>query len=753
MHMPVFRRILHNNRTLISFLVPYLLILFIPVLFCAVIYFKSMAIIESEIARSDDSILKQVQQSMDGRLRDIERLAFTIELDSRIRGLLYVTDDEDPIHSYNKYWLSNEFRTYMLANKFISRFYIYLYQSNSILSSNGVYDPEFYYSQYYQLSHISPEEWKTNVLRPAVKGYLPIDDSIVFVKPLVPYASIHPEDAMGTIVFQLDTSEWRHEQTILIIDDQNRLMYTSDPARFGETIDYGHLRNQEAVKLDYAGQDMVAYAVHSQIANWKYVSLVPRELFMHKASAIKRLTVVVFAITLAISGCLVYFFTRRNYRPIHRLLRVITNKSGIARDARASEYKFIEETVTHIVAENKQMEQTVDRQNHSLRDYYLIRLIKGKLNDHLSASDMHDYYRQHFVSDQFAILLFYMENVSLGRGEDLIFFMTKTTVEELVRQSHTGYVVEVDQFIVCLVNFHPAASGNNKKELLLIAEQAKRTISSKFGIVFTVSVSGTHRSLDGVKAAYGEAMDAIEYKLIFGSESVIHYDDIQHRKQEHITGNERFRIKERQFANFVRTGDFQGAKQIIHELTGDTTFYAQVPVDIVKCNMFGLINTVIATIGESSVILDKTFLTELSPIDRLVNCRTLPQLDKEINAILDEIEAYAMRKEQIHANYLKENTITFIEQNYRNPDLSVSMIADRMQVSLPYLSKFFKQQTGEGLLEYIQKVRIQKAQEHMAKQDLNVKEAAALVGYENTITFTRLFKKYAGVTPGKFKGD
>ncbi|WP_135556134.1 helix-turn-helix domain-containing protein [Paenibacillus cymbidii] len=751
--MPEFKRFLHNNRTLFSFVVPYLLILFIPVLFCAVIYFKSMAIIESEIARSDDSILRQVEQSMDSRLRDIERLAITIELDSRIRGLLYVTDDEDPIHSYNKYWLSNEFRTYMLANKFISRFYIYLYQSNSILASNGVHDPEFYYSQNYQFSHISPEEWKTNVLRPAVKGYLPIDDSIVFVKPLVPYASIHPEDAMGTIVFQLDVSEWRHEQTILIVDDQNRLMYTSEPTRFSETIDYGLLRNQEAVKLDYAGREMVAYTVPSQVANWKYVSLVPRELFMQKASAIKRLTVVAFAITLAISGCLVYIFSRHNYRPIHRLLRVITHKSGIARDARASEYKFIEETVTHIVAENKQMEQKVDRQNSSLRDYYLIRLMKGKPDDHLTAADMHDYYRPYFVSDRFAVLLFYMEDIAYERGEDLIFFMTKNTVEDLVRQSHAGYVVEVDQFIVCLVNFDPADSGDAKKELLHIAEQAKRIISSKFGIVFTVSVSSTHRSLEGIKSAYNEAMDAIEYRLIFGSESVIHYDDIQHRKQEHITGNERFRVKERQFANYVRAGDFQGAKQIIHELIGDTAFYAQVPVDIVKCNMFGLINTVITTIGEFNVVLDKSFLTALSPIDRLVNCRTLPQLDKEIRAILDEIEAYASRKEQIHENYLKDNTISFIEENFRNPDLSVSMIADRMQVSLPYLSKFFKQQTGEGLLEYIQKVRMQKAQEHMAKQDLSVKEAAALVGYENTITFTRLFKKYTGITPGKFKGD
>ncbi|MBO9596328.1 MAG: cache domain-containing protein, partial [Cohnella sp.] len=299
--MPMFKRFLHSNRTLFSFVLPYLLILFIPVLFGAVIYFKSMTIIESEIARSDDSILRQVQQSMDSRLRDIEQLAITIELDSRIRGLLHATDDEDPIYSYNRYWLTNEFRTYMLANKFISRFYIYLFQTDTILASDGVSDPEFYYTQYYQLGKISPEQWKANVLRPAAKGYLPIDGSIVFTKPLVPYASINPDDAMGTLVFHLDTSQWRHEQTILIIDERGRLMYTSDPERFGETIDYGLLRNQEAVKLEYAGQDMVAYAVPSQIAKWKYVSLVPRELFMHKASAIKRLTDIVLAITLVIS--------------------------------------------------------------------------------------------------------------------------------------------------------------------------------------------------------------------------------------------------------------------------------------------------------------------------------------------------------------------------------------------------------------------------------------------------------------------
>ncbi len=746
------RKFFRRRQTfLLYFVLPYILILFLPVLFGGIIYFKSLGIIESEIGRADDAILKQIQQSVDSKLRDIEQLAVKIELDPRIKGLLHVTNEDDPIYSYNKYWLRNEFKTYMLADEFISRFYIYLHQSDRILASNGVFSPEIYHDRYYKQDNIGEDRWRSLLLRPPSKSYSKVGDDIVFAKPLVPYASIDPEDAMGAIVFHLNMGDWDRKDTILIMNAEDRLMFSSDPGQYDKPIAYEQLNEREAVRLRYAGQDMVAYSIPSAVADWKYVSLVPHELFMHKASDIRKLTIVIFVFVLLMGGSLVYFFSRKNYRPIVQLLRVIGGKSGTVPASRTNEYKYIEETVSSIVAENAHMEKKVDQQQNALRDYFLIRLIQGKSSGHISAEDMTDSYKQHFKSDEFAVMLFHLEEMANGREEELIVFITKNIALDIVRQYHTGFVVEVEPFVVCLVNFHHTDNARQKKELLMIAEQAQRFIAGKFGVSCSISISSSHRSLDNIKAGYQEAIDAIEYKLLFGSESIIHCEDIRNRTRE-ATSRDFFKSWEQQFSSYVKAGDFQGAKQLIRELVGHTIDRAHVPIDIVKCNMFGLINTVIATVSEYNLIVEKDFLNKLDPIGRLVSCRTLPQLEKEICEILDEIEAYVAYKNQVNANSLKDDAIALIEAQYGNPDLSVSMIADQLQVSLPYLSKFFKSQTGEGVLEYIQKVRMQKAREHMAQQDLSVKELAALVGYTNPGTFTRLFKKNAGVTPGKFKG-
>ena len=743
---------LRRRRTfLYSFVLPYVLILFVPVVFGSIIYTQSMRIIETEIHRADDAILKQVGQSLDAKLREIEQVAYKLELDPRVRALLLASGDEEPIHSYNKYWLSNEFRAYMLTNGFIGQFYIYLRNSDAILASNGVFNPDLYHSRYYEPSGLPYDEWRRLMLRPREKAYVPAAGGVAFVKPLVPYASVDPDDAMGSLVLQLNMSQWTTETPVIVVNSAGRVVFAADAGAYGEPLDVAKLRDHTAVRLDYAGREMMAYAVPSAVADWKYVSLVPADLFMFKAASIRRLTAVMLALALLLGGLLAYVFSSKNYRPIERLLQLLGRKPDAERGP-ANEYRILEETVSSIVAENEHMERKVMRQNSALRDYYLVRLIKGKLSGGDAAEDMHEFYRNHFVSGEFAVMLLHLEPSGGGKEEELISFIAKNALQDAIGGTHAGFVIEVDSFVCALVNFRHADRALQKKELLQAAELTRTFLAKKFGVVCSVAVSRTRGSISEIKDAYREAMEALEYTLIYGSGVVIHADDVLGRSGG---GAEEaaFSEKEQRFRHFVRAGDFENARRVVRELAGETMRAANVPIDLVKVRMFGLINTVLTTIAEFAFTLDRDFLDRLQPVDRLVRCRTLPRLEKEIYAILGEIEA---RVEQIlneNRVTLRDRAVALIEEQYGNPDLSVSMIADQLQVSLPYLSKYFKQQTGEGLLEYIQKVRIRKAQEVLdaADREYSVKELSALVGYANPGTFTRLFKKYVGVTPGKFK--
>ncbi|WP_160037657.1 MULTISPECIES: response regulator transcription factor [Paenibacillus] len=89
----------------------------------------------------------------------------------------------------------------------------------------------------------------------------------------------------------------------------------------------------------------------------------------------------------------------------------------------------------------------------------------------------------------------------------------------------------------------------------------------------------------------------------------------------------------------------------------------------------------------------------------------------------------------------------FIDRNYHQPDLSLSEVADGVQVSPAYLSKQLKRELGLSFIDYLTKVRIQKAIQFMNDPAAKVYEIAEMVGYSSQHYFSNTFKKVTGTTP------
>lgn len=91
-----------------------------------------------------------------------------------------------------------------------------------------------------------------------------------------------------------------------------------------------------------------------------------------------------------------------------------------------------------------------------------------------------------------------------------------------------------------------------------------------------------------------------------------------------------------------------------------------------------------------------------------------------------------------------------VQDHFCEHDFNVSRAADLLGLSVAYLSKYFKQQTGVNLLNYLNSLRIDYAKKLMDEEQITVAEAADRAGFESANTFIRLFKKYAGDTPGNY---
>jgi YesN/AraC family two-component response regulator len=93
----------------------------------------------------------------------------------------------------------------------------------------------------------------------------------------------------------------------------------------------------------------------------------------------------------------------------------------------------------------------------------------------------------------------------------------------------------------------------------------------------------------------------------------------------------------------------------------------------------------------------------------------------------------------------------FVDKHYEEITLNVALIAEKLKITPTYMSKLFKEQTGEALPDYINKLRLKKAKELLKNENLSISEAAVKVGYLNSNALIRSFKKYEGVTPGQYK--
>ncbi|MDE6945286.1 MAG: helix-turn-helix transcriptional regulator, partial [Lachnospiraceae bacterium] len=73
------------------------------------------------------------------------------------------------------------------------------------------------------------------------------------------------------------------------------------------------------------------------------------------------------------------------------------------------------------------------------------------------------------------------------------------------------------------------------------------------------------------------------------------------------------------------------------------------------------------------------------------------------------------------------------------------------KLNVSYLSKLFKQETGQTIKSYVTAARMDTAQNLLKYSDLSYFEISAALGYSSQSAFTYAFRKFTGMTPGKYR--
>ena len=100
---------------------------------------------------------------------------------------------------------------------------------------------------------------------------------------------------------------------------------------------------------------------------------------------------------------------------------------------------------------------------------------------------------------------------------------------------------------------------------------------------------------------------------------------------------------------------------------------------------------------------------------------------------------------------VSQSICQYVDNNYIDGNINVTTIAAYFDFTPAYLSKKFKEDIGESIIDYIYKVRIKQAKLLISESNLKVSDIATMVGFADSNAFIRIFKRMEGVTPGAFK--
>ena len=94
----------------------------------------------------------------------------------------------------------------------------------------------------------------------------------------------------------------------------------------------------------------------------------------------------------------------------------------------------------------------------------------------------------------------------------------------------------------------------------------------------------------------------------------------------------------------------------------------------------------------------------------------------------------------------------YIDTNYEK-DISLTTLSKHFFISKYQISRLFKKELDIGFVEYLNRFRVQRAEQLLKETTLSVEQVGYQVGFTNIRSFLRVFKQYTNISPGQYRTE
>ncbi len=207
--------------------------------------------------------------------------------------------------------------------------------------------------------------------------------------------------------------------------------------------------------------------------------------------------------------------------------------------------------------------------------------------------------------------------------------------------------------------------------------------------------------------------------------------------------------KEKALISKVKAGNSQEAKGILNDLLGYVLFSGGNRLETVKARAIELCSLLSRAAIEGGAATDSIlkinnqFLKSLQQINDLDSLCF--KLQESVEVFTESMFNYIPSK-----NYeLMKKAMLYISNNFSS-NVTLEEVANHVHLNPAYFSSVFKQSAGSSFKEYLNMVRIEESKRLLANTDYSIIDIAIATGFEDQSYFSKVFKKYTGLTPKQY---
>ncbi|WNR46154.1 response regulator transcription factor [Paenibacillus roseipurpureus] len=333
-------------------------------------------------------------------------------------------------------------------------------------------------------------------------------------------------------------------------------------------------------------------------------------------------------------------------------------------------------------------------------------------------------------------------------NKQLLFFAIHNVVAEILTNAACGFAFTntMENELILIFN-EKSLIGHKYMDL---AEEMIRCIRQYVKVSASIGIGSSVSSVLQLSYSYQEAKEALQHTFFTGTESVVTIGDIEHNNTESKLHLQLYEL-EKQLIQQLKLGDSQGVTVLLNKLFDEVILPNSAQVEQVYFHAAELVFQLARPLHETEESFESILgKSSIEIIQIIQNTKDIGSLRSFMTSMIEDIARYMQNKHNSKSQKVISRIKQYIDQNYMN-NITIQLLAEEVFLSPTYMCQIFKQETGETIIEYLTKVRIDKAKELLKSPDLKIFVIAEMVGFENATYFTSVFKKITGLIPGKYR--